>query len=263
MSGDVTKASLWSDADVYYTTNLSAAVPADAATAFSADWHLVGLLDGAAGFESEGKFETVNDHYGWGGILIATTRSKWKETKKFSIQEDNEWTRALVYPGSAAGQISVPTIANIKLAFETRTGGKVRRVITTNYAQVEVDGSIKENEEDLTTVGLIATIFPDSSANKVLWTELSKPTITSIAITPLTLALSLAGAFIKTLVATATYSDATSAVVTGSVAWASSVPAKATVADGYVTGLATGVTNVTCSLGGVTSTAPSVITVSA
>lgn len=261
MSGNPAAASLWSDADVYYATDLAATVPADAASPFNASWHLVGLLDGEAGFESEGKFETVKDHYGWGGILIATTRSKWKETKKFSILEDNEWTRALVYPGSAAGQISVPAIPNIKLAFETRTGGKVRRVVTTNYAQVEVDGSIKENEEDLTKVGLIATIFPDSG--KVLWTELDKPTIASIALTPLTLALSLAGAFIKTVVATATYSDTTTANVSSSVAWASSVPAKATVADGYVTGLATGVTNVTASLGGVTSTAPCVVTVGA
>ena len=261
MANDITKASLWSDADVLYTTNMSAVVPADAATPFSADWHFVGLLDGAAGFETEGKFGKVTDHFGWGGILIATTRSQWKETKKFSILEDNQWTRALVYPGSASGQISIPTIPNILIAFETRTGGKVRRVVSAGYAQVEVDGTIKENEDDLTTVGLIATIFPNSS--KVLWTELDKPAITSIALTPLTLALSLAGAFIKTVVATATYSDATTGDVTASVVWSSSVPAKATVANGYVTGLATGVTNVTCSLGGVTSTAPCVVTVGA
>ena len=261
MTNDITKASLWSDADVYYTTNLSAAVPADAATPFSADWHAVGLLDGAVGFESEGKFNKVTDHYGWGGILIATTRSQYKETKKFSILEDNEWTRALVRPGSAAGEISIPTVPNIKLALETRTGGKVRRVVSRNYAQVEVDGTIKENEDDLTTVGLIATIFPD--ANKVLWDELDKPTIASIALSPLTLALSLAGAFIKTVVATATYSDATTGDVTSSVVWSSSAPTKATVANGYVTGLTTGTTNVSCALGGVTSTAPCAVTVGA
>jgi len=261
MSGDPTKAGLWADADVYYTTNLAAVVPPDATTPFTSDWHLVGLLDGDAGFETEGKFGKVGDHFGWGGILIATTRSQWKETKKFSILEDNVYTRALVYPGSAAGQISIPAIPQIKIAFETRNGGKTRRVVSTNYAQVERDGTIKENENDLTTVGLIATIFPDS--NKVLWTELNKPNIVSIALTPLTLALSLAGSFIKTVVATATYSDATTGDVTASVQWSSSVPAKATVANGYVTGLATGTTNVTCSLGGVTSTAPCVVTVAA
>jgi len=262
MSGDPTKAGLWADADVYYTTNLAAVTPPDANTAFTSDWHLVGLLDGSAGFESEGKFGKTGDHFGWGGILIATTRSQWKETKKFSILEDNQWTRALVYPGSAAGQIAVPTIPNIKIAFETRNGGKVHRVVTTNYAQVERDGTIKENEDDLTTVGLIATVFPDPSS-KVLWTDLAKPNIVSIALTPLTLALSLAGSKIKTIVATATYSDATTGDVTLAANWVSGTPANASAVDGYVTGLVIGTSSISCNYGGVTSTAPCVATVSA
>lgn len=262
MSGTPANASLWSDADVYYSTNLAAALPADASTAFSADWHLVGLLDGTAGFVVAGAFTTMKDHYGWGGILIGTTRSQWKETKTFSILEDNQWTRALVHPGSAAGSISVPTIENIKIAFETRTGGKVHRVISRNYAQVEVDGGkYTENEDDLTTIVLIATIYPDSS--KVLWDEQGKPTITSIAITPLTMALSLAGSKVRALDAVATYSDATTGDVTDQVAWSSATPATATVDWGYVTGVAVGTSNVSCALGGVTSTAPCVVTVSA
>lgn len=262
MTGTPANAALWSDADVYYSTDLNATLPADASTAFNASWHLVGLLDGAAGFESAGAFNNTKDHYGWGGILIATTRSQWKETKKFSILEDNQWTRALVHPGSGAGSISVPTIANIKIAFETRTGGKVHRVISRNYAQVEVDGGkYTENENDLTTIGLLATVFPDS--NKVLWDEQGKPTIASIAITPLTLALSLAGSNVKLLVATATYSDATTGDVTDSVQWISATPAKATVDWGYVTGVATGTSSISCTLGGVTSTAPCVATVAA
>jgi hypothetical protein len=259
MTGTPANASLWSDADVYYSTDLTATLPADASAAFNASWHLVGLLDGSKGFESEGKFDSVKDHYGWGGILIATTRSKWKETKTFSILEDNQYTRALVHPGSGAGSISIPTIANVKIAFETRTGGKVHRLITRNYAQIEVDGKVSENEEDVTTVGLIATVFPDS--NKVLWDEQGKPVISTIAITPLTLALSLAGAKVKPIVATATYSDATSGDVTDSVQWISATPANATVDWGYVTGLVAGTSSISCSLGGVTSTAPCVATV--
>jgi hypothetical protein len=262
MSGTPSNAALWSDADVYYATDLSATLPADAATPFNASWHLVGLLDGAAGFESAGAFNNTKDHYGWGGMLIATTRSQWKETKKFSILEDNQWTRALVHPGSGAGSISVPTIQNVKIAFETRTGGKVYRVISRNYAQVEVDGGkYTENENDLTTIGLIATIFPDAA--KVLWDEQGKPNLVSIAITPLTLALSLAGASVKPLTATATYSDATTGDVSNSVQWTSGTPAKATVDGHYVTGVATGTSSISCILGGVTATAPSVATVSA
>jgi hypothetical protein len=38
MSGDPTKANLWTDADVYVSTNLSATLPADADTPFGVDW---------------------------------------------------------------------------------------------------------------------------------------------------------------------------------------------------------------------------------
>jgi len=260
MSGDTTKVSLWADADVYVAA-IGATVPADASTPFSGAWTLVGLLDGDQGFE-ESRSEDVKDHYAWGGILVATTRSKFKLEKKFTVLEDNVTTRALIWPGSTSTSTIVPVPTDILVAFETRRGGIVRRKITSNRAQVTVDGGIKDDETDMTAVTLVATIFPNSTT-KELFIEQGKPNIVSIALTPLTLALSLAGSFIKTVLATATYSDATTGNVTNSVQWASSVPAKATVANGYVTGLATGTTNVSCSLGGVTSTAPCVVTVSA
>ncbi|MGV8972250.1 MAG: hypothetical protein ACOH10_07995 [Rhodoglobus sp.] len=260
MSGTPSNASLWTDADVYIATDLAAPIPADAAAAFSAAWSLVGLLDGGDGFE-ESRDQDVKDHYAWGGILVATSRKNFKLTKKFSILEDNITTRSLVWPGSTPSAIMVPKPVPIKIAFETRSGGKVKRLISTNYAMVDVDGSIKDGEEDLTKVGLVATIFPDASGQ--LFTPQGKPTVVSLAITPLTLALSLAGANVKPLTATATYSDATTAVVSTQAAWSSATPAKATVDGRYVTGVATGTSNVTCTFGGVASTAPCVVTVSA
>jgi hypothetical protein len=260
MSGSTANVNLWADADVYVAA-IGAAVPADASTPFSGAWTLVGLLDGDQGFE-ESRSEDVKDHYAWGGILVATTRSKFKLEKKFTVLEDNVTTRSLIWPGSTSTSTIVPVPTDILVAFETRRGGIVRRKITSSRAQVNVDGGIKDDETDMTAVTLVATIFPDSTT-KELFIEQGKPNIVSIALSPLTLALSLAGSFIKTVLATATYSDATTGNVTNSVQWASSVPAKATVANGYVTGLATGTTNVTCSLGGVTSTAPCVVTVGA
>jgi len=59
----------------------------------------VGLLDGDQGFE-ESRSEDVKDHFAWGGILVATTRSKFKLEKKFTVLEDNVQTRALIWPGS-------------------------------------------------------------------------------------------------------------------------------------------------------------------
>ena len=256
MSGDPTKASLWADADVYIAP-LGSAVPADAATPFSVAWTLVGLLDGDQGFE-ESREGDVKDHYAWGGTLVATTRSKFKLSKKFTVLEDNVTTRALIWPGSTATSTIVPVPVDLLVAFETRNGGKVRRKITSSRAQVDVDGGINDNETDMTAVTLVATIYPNPTT-KELFIEQGKPTIVSIAITPLTLAVTTTT--IKALVATATYSDATTGVITAQAAWATSAPTKATVSFGYVSGVSAGSTNVSCSYGGVTSTAPSVVTV--
>jgi hypothetical protein len=260
MSGTPANASVWADADVYIATDLAAALPADAATPFSGAWSLVGLLDGGDGIE-ESRDQDVKDHYAWGGILVATTRKNFKLTKKFSVLEDNITTRSLIWPGSTASTIVVPKPTPIKIAFETRQAGKVRRLISRNYAMVDVDGSIKEGEEDLTKASLAATIFPDAAG--VLFDVQGKPTVVSLAIAPLTLALSLAGANVKPLTATATYSDATTGNVSASAMWASATPAKATVDGRYVTGVATGTSNVTATFGGVSAAAPSVVTVSA
>lgn len=162
MSGNTENARLWADADVYIGEDLTAANPADVSTAFGATWGLVGLLNGEDGF-TEAREEETSDHYGWGGILIRTARRNFKLTKKFSALEDNAITRALLWPGSAAGQIIVPRPIPVKLAFETRDGDKIRRLITKRYAVITVDGDVTENESDLTKYELLATIYPDAT----------------------------------------------------------------------------------------------------
>jgi len=261
MSGTPANASVWADADVYIAP-IGSPLPADTSAAFSGAWSLVGLLDGSDGFE-ESRDQDEKDHFAWGGILVATTRKNFKLTKKFSVLEDNVATRSLIWPGSTATELKVPVPTSILIAFETRSGGKVRRLISANYAQVNLDGSIKDSEEDLTKATLVATIFPTTASPGVLFTVQAVPEIASIAITPLTLALSLAGANVKPLVATATYTDATTGVISAQAAWTSATPAKATVDGRYVTGVATGTSNVSCTYGGVTSTAPCAVTVSA
>lgn len=168
MSGDPTKAHTWADADVYVSFNLDAAIPTDVDDDFDGDWELVGLLNGDDGF-TETRDEDTNDVYAWGGILIATTRRNFKLTRSFTAFEYNDTVRALVYPGSAEGEIVVPRPVDVKIAFETRNGSNVRRVITREKAQVAVDGDISENETDATGYPLVATIFPD--ADGVLFDE--------------------------------------------------------------------------------------------
>ena len=50
MAGDVLKASLWNEADVYVATSLTAADPASGEEWAALDYGLVGLLDGEDGF---------------------------------------------------------------------------------------------------------------------------------------------------------------------------------------------------------------------
>jgi len=261
MSGDTANVSIWADADVYVAA-LGAALPADASAAFSNAWTLVGLLDGDQGFD-ESHDQDVKEHYAWGGVLAGISRSKFKATVKWTVLEDNVATRALIWPGSTATSTVVPVPADILLAFETRSGGKVHRKIVSYKAQVSVDGSIKYNETDLASVSLVATIFPNPST-KEIFVEQGKPAVSSIALTPLTLALTTGQN--KFVVATATYSDNTTGVVSAQALWTSSAPTKATVvassAGGVVTWVATGTANVTCTFGGVTSTAPCVVTCS-
>src|SRR5690606_41721003 len=92
MAGDPTKANIWPDADVYVGP-LTATDPIDIDTPFGADWDLVGLLDGEAGFV-QAREEEVEDHYAWGGILVRTSRRNFKQTITFTALEDNDVTRS-------------------------------------------------------------------------------------------------------------------------------------------------------------------------
>jgi hypothetical protein len=158
MSGNPENATVWPDADVYIG-DVDAADPATIDDDFGVDWDLVGLLDGDAGFV-EAREEEESDVYAWGGILVRTTRRNFKLTKAFTALEDNETTRALIWPGSTADTLVVPRPARKKVAFETREGSTVKRLITALYADVKVNGDITDSEADITRYELLATIFP-------------------------------------------------------------------------------------------------------
>ncbi|MER8266534.1 Ig-like domain-containing protein [Streptomyces griseus] len=255
MAGDPTKANLWTDADVYVSFDLSAPMPANANTPFGPQWDLVGLLDGDEGFP-EGREEDEDDKFAWGGILVRTSRNHFKLTKSFTCLEDNEVTRKLVWPGSTETKIVVPVPERVKVAFEVREGGKVRRLVTSLYAECKLDGDHGENETDLESATIIATIYPN--AQKELFDRQATPTLESIAVTPST--LTVAATEIGAVVATATYSDSSTGDVTGSCSWSSSDPTKATVSGGFITGIAAGSSTVTASYLGQTDTVTVTVT---
>ncbi|MEU3447252.1 Ig-like domain-containing protein [Streptomyces thermolilacinus] len=255
MSGDPTKANLWTDADVYVSFDLSATFPADINAPFGPQWELVGLLDGDEGFP-EGREEDTDDKYAWGGILVKTSRTHFKLTKSFTALEDNATVRRLVWPGSTATKIKVPRPEKVLVAFEVREGEKKRRLITSQYAECNLDGDRGENETDLESATIAATIFPTSDGD--LFDRQETPVLQSLSITPASLPLAVGE--IGALVATATYDDGSTQDVTSSCAWSSSDPATATVSSGFVTGIAAGTATVTGSYGGVSDT--STVTVS-
>lgn len=161
MAADPANADLWTEADVYVGPT-TATNPASEDASFSADWDLVGLLDGDAGFEHT-RDEDVNDIFAWGGILVRTSRAHFKYTIGFTMLEYNDTTRELLWPDSALGQLVVPRPNRIKIAFETREGTSVRRLISAYQAEVAVDSSYTETETDVTKYPMIATIFPTSA----------------------------------------------------------------------------------------------------
>lgn len=164
MAGDASNATVWPDADVYWAASTATANPATVAAAFGVGWELVGLLDGDAGFV-QARDEDVNDHYAWGGILVRTTRRNFKQTITFTALEDNAVTRDLIWPDSTATELVVPRPTRGRIAFETREGAKVKRLISAYEAEVAVNGDIVDSESDLTRYELIATIFPDTSTS--------------------------------------------------------------------------------------------------
>lgn len=255
MSGDPTKANLWTDADVYISTNLSAALPANTNEPFGADWHLVGLLDGDEGFP-ESRDEDTDDKFAWGGILVRTSRNHFKLTKSFTCLEDNDTTRSLIWPGSTATLIKVPRPARVLVGFETREGEKVRRLITAQYAECSLDGDHGENETDLESATIAATIFPTADGD--LFVRQNTPVLTGLTVAPTS--LSQVTGDIDRVTATATYDDASTLDVSADADWASSDASIATVSAGFVTAEAVGSATVTSTYEGMSDTCDVTVT---
>lgn len=171
MAGNPNNASVWAYADVLIG-GLDAEEPADGSP-FGPDWDYVGLLNGDDGF-SESMSVDSSDHFAWGGILVATTRSNFKLTRSFTAFEDNETVFDLVYAGhdvafagdgTYQGDVHVPDLqARFKIAFVTRSGqgddAQVKRVISKNYAQVEERGDAQESETEISSRQITVAIYP-------------------------------------------------------------------------------------------------------
>lgn len=175
MAGDVNNVAVWADADVLLG-DLTAANPAGGAafdTTATGGWDFVGILDGGNGFV-ESQSNDSSDFTGWGVGVVATTRSNLAITRQFTAIEDNLTTLGLRYDvdGVTAATTGDGYSGNLKardlqrkfkIAFEVRTGTEIKRVISSNYAQIDSIGDATEGETALQQVQVTVKIYPDSA----------------------------------------------------------------------------------------------------
>ena len=211
-----------------------------------ADWELVGLLNGEAGFPEEVSFdESSYNAWGYGEILKSFRNRKLE--RKFTALERNAVTSYLESPGDTQQYVIDAKPARVFIAFETRTDdGKVKRRISTVPATVK-SGGRTDNEQDMASVEYTASIFPDSQKRRFLKQE----TVTGITVAPAVAELDLSEVETQQLVVT----DTNGTVVTGTATYVSSTPAVATVSGGgLVTPVGVGTTTITATFQGVTDT---------
>lgn len=250
---DEANAEDWADADVLIAP-IGTAVPATENDPFDSDWISVGYLDGDTGF-THSREQTYKDTFAWGGKRIRRTAKNYMESVTWKSWEYNDTTRALLFPGSPAGVRKVPVAVPVLLALTKTTDGETRRLISSRHVLVDPTGEIKDVEGDVTGYTFVANVIADTDGD--LWIE--QPEFGEDAVTLVSIALSgattAAVGGTGQVVATATYSDASTVDVTASAIWASATPAKATVpyGAGAVHGVASGTSVITARYGSIVS----------
>jgi hypothetical protein len=176
MAGDTANPRIWEGADAYVAP-YGTSGPTDVATAWPAAYKPLGLLseDGA----TETREQDSADHFAWGGILVRTTRSKFKRSMTIICLEDNLNVFEIVNPGSTTDTVTglttrtvkVPSGANI-LAYglELRDGDITKRRLIPRGEVVEV-GEVALSDSEMTAFELTLSIYPD--ADGVLYYDLT------------------------------------------------------------------------------------------
>lgn len=179
MAGDTDNVAVWSEADVLIGS-LTATNPTDGAAftlnappTTTTEWDFAGILDGAAGF-GETQSNDSTDFPGWGVGTVATSRKNLAITRTFTVLEDNPITLGLRYDtsdvtfstGGYSGTLAGRDLnEKFKVAFETRSGDVVKRLISKNHAQIESIGDVSEGEDNVASFAVTVKIYPDADGN--------------------------------------------------------------------------------------------------
>lgn len=174
MAGDTDNVSVWAEADVLVGP-VTATIPTTGAD-FAVDWEFVGILDGSAGF-GESQSNDATDFNGWGYGVVASSRKNLAITRTFTMLEDNETTQGLRYDTSGvtySGGGYTGTLRGrdlnekFRIGFELRQGTTLKRMISSNYAQIESIGDVTEGEDNTSSFPVTVKIYPDSDGE--YWT---------------------------------------------------------------------------------------------
>lgn len=171
MEGNPKNAAVWSNGYVLVAA-ADAEIPQGGAP-FGPEWETVGFLNGDEGFTESINVDT-SDHFAWGGVLLATTKSNFKLTKSFTALEQNKVVEDLVFPGNTVtydgdggheGMINVPQLQDeFKIAFVNRTGtarsGRTeKRFVSAGYAMVDERGDAQDSETALASRQLTVAFY--------------------------------------------------------------------------------------------------------
>lgn len=168
MAGNPANVHLWIGADVliYNAATLpSGDIPAAVTNPFvttTGKWSFVGLLVGDDGIDIQREWEETDiPAWGYGTIIVGS--KNFKSSAKVSCREDNAATQSILWPGSTASDIVVPTPSNQFVAIEKRGAfGEIARLITKRPSRLWIPND-KSTEGNNSPYELNIRFFPNSA----------------------------------------------------------------------------------------------------
>lgn len=168
MAGNPSNVVLWTEADVllYNAATLPAGdLPTDITTAFvttTGKWGYLGLLVGAEGIKIAREWdETDIPAWGYGTIIVAS--KDFKCTGTVSAREDNPVVTSVLWPGSTATTLTVPTPSHQYVAIEKRgSNGEKHRMISKRPVRLW-SPNYDKTEGDNTPYEINMRIFPNAA----------------------------------------------------------------------------------------------------
>lgn len=148
-------------------------VPTDATTALGNDFVSVGYIseDGLVD-----AIETdVTDISAWGGDVVLTGQTSFKQTFTVNLLETNADALNLYYgednvTSNGGGSYTVNTngapLPEVVAVFETvMTGGRIKRIVVPHALIADRSGEITYTDGDAVTYPVVFTALPDSNGN--------------------------------------------------------------------------------------------------